>query len=683
MLVLGLHAAMLSRSHEPRPSDGVPCHDATAVLVGDNELIAAIEEERLDRVKHSGFFPVRAIRACLEIAGVGLEQVDAVAMGCSANLIEAMAFGRTFTDPHSEVCSGAERVARLIAEGVGTPGVAPALASRMRFVGHHLAHAASAHYASGFEEALVLTLDGVGDGVSGSVYRTEGGQLRCLKEWRNDESLGHWYITMIRPLGYTRFDEYKVMGIAPYGDPERFAYQVRALYQLRPNGDYRLRPPHEILRRWRSMGLVAQFRRRGEPFSQVHKDWAAALQRGLEDIVLHVLRHYQQSTGLTRLSIAGGVAHNCSMNGRIYYSGVFERIFVQPAAHDAGTALGAAWHTLAQEAPSSGKTMPSLYLGRDVGAPEIDAELERWSRFISVEQPKSVCERTAELLVEGEVVGWVQGRSEFGPRALGNRSILADPRPATNKSRINGMVKKREGYRPFAPSVVEERLADFFEVRPDVAVLSHMIFVVEVRPEQRQTLAAVTHVDGTARVQSVSETDNPRYHALLTAFGERTGVPILLNTSFNNDREPIVDSVGDAITAYLTTSIDHLVVGDRIVGRSSAAADPVSYLQLVVGLRSAHVLVRRAQGEGVGWSYSIESTGGTRFGPTSVEVSLPVFQLLSACDGVRTAAELARAVVPDLELAAVAAELVALWDRRAVVLAPSGSSLLDACTSRR
>ena len=288
-------------------------------------------------------------------------------------------------------------------------------------------------------KAEVLVLDGDGDSLSGMVFQVERGNLKQLREFGVEQSLGHLYQRMINYVGYDRFDEYKVMGLAPYGDPSVYEKVFERCYRLLPNGDYSLGGRLTWMTHLDSAGLLKAARRRGDPFTQTHKDFAAALQAMLEKIVLHILTHYQNITKQTNLCLAGGVAHNCSMNGRVLYSGLFKEVFVQPAAHDAGGALGATYGVLNNERlPVRVMKMDHLYFGTDVGEDvSIEATLESWGDFISYEKVERIAPKAAELIAGGQVVGWVQGRSEFGPRALGNRSILADPRPAENKLLIN------------------------------------------------------------------------------------------------------------------------------------------------------------------------------------------------------------------------------------------------------
>jgi carbamoyltransferase len=448
-----------------------------------------------------------------------------------------------------------------------------------------------------------------------------------------------------------------VMGLAPYGKAAAVRTIFGKLYGLRPDGQYWLEPnPTPILREF---GLP---RKPDEEISQLHQDVAAGLQEALEAVMLHVLSHYRAKTGRARLCLAGGVAHNCSANGRIAESGLFEELFVQPAAHDAGCALGAALAcSIAGDVARSGR-LRHVYWGTPLqGANEIAAELEPWRPLVKFARVDNVVDRAAALMASGAILGWVQGRSEFGPRALGNRSILADPRPASHKDLINAMVKKREGFRPFAPAVIEERVADFFDIPPVRFDAGFMNVVVRVKPEHRRTLGAVTHVDGSARLQVVSRSVNERFWSLLEAFGRITGVPILLNTSFNNNAEPIVDSVLDAITCFATTGLDYLVIGDHVVSRGRANSD--AYGRLFLSL-PPHVSLRDPVAD--------SSSGGAPEGPslgnthhdTVVPVSEATAAVLSGTDGSTRLSALLTA----RDAAGVLDEILTLWNRRLVVL---------------
>lgn len=411
-------------------------------------------------------------------------------------------------------------------------------------------------------------------------------------------------------------------------------------------------------------------RRRGASLTEAHKALAAAVQEALETIVLHVLAHFRRQTGVRRLCFAGGVAHNCSLNGRLAASGLFDEIFVHPAAHDAGTAAGAAAYVYLR-GDSSRRMLPlrHVYWGPPTAnAHEIETTLRRWRRFVMTRRSSDVCQETAALIAGGAVVGWVQGRSEFGPRALGNRSILADPRPAANKDRINAMVKKREGYRPFAPSVLAERAGDFFDLPRAWCNLDHMLFVVPVRETKRDLLGAVTHVDGTARIQTVNKDTNPRYWQLLRAFEDQTGLPVLLNTSFNNNWEPIVESIENALTCFLTTELDCLVVADWIVTKRQVP--PTSLLEMTVS-QAPYVSIAAGDSNSNYACYFEEPRNATPGGLTcaSVAISPAAYQVLERANGQVTLGELVNA--GDLSVNEVVEEMRSLWERRLVVLRPS------------
>ncbi|HEX2092849.1 MAG TPA: carbamoyltransferase C-terminal domain-containing protein [Longimicrobiaceae bacterium] len=637
-------------------------HDAAAVLVEDGKVLAAIEEERLNRVKHSSAFPARAIRRCLEEAGAGLGDVDLVGVGFSESNVNRYYLRRALDDAAFPLASGRSQMAGLFRRDFGLD-----VSGRLRFVEHHRAHLWSATLPSGFRRGLAVSIDGAGDGLSGVVATFEGGRLRVLREYPVRKSLGFFYREYIAAVGYTRFDEYKVMGLAPYGDPERYAETFAQSYRLLADGDYEVTRGEAFLRLIDEAGLAQQARRKGERFTQAHSDFAAGLQRALESIVFHVLTHFRAETGERNLCLAGGVAHNCSLNGRIAYSGLFDDVWVQPAAHDAGNALGAALAVLHEEgvelAPAA---MRHVYLGSGLpGEAGVEGGLRSWSELITFERCGDVAEETARLLADGAVVGWVQGRSEFGPRALGNRSILADPRPAENKDRINAMVKKREGYRPFAPSVQEERAGDYFDLPGETTAFPFMTFTLRVREEARPLLGAITHVDGTARVQTVARDVNPRYWALLEAFGRLTGVPMLLNTSFNNNAEPIVDSLDEAVTCFLTTGLDALVVGDFLV-RKRVGAGVLRFRALSPSVPATRKLVMHTRPGGAR-EYALESTANRYFGERTVAISRDAFGVLWAADGTRTLGEiLPEQGITEERLEGVLEEIADLWSRRAV-----------------
>jgi carbamoyltransferase len=411
---------------------------------------------------------------------------------------------------------------------------------------------------SGFKESLIMTIDGNGEGISGMLLQGNKDGIQKLTSNDITTSLGHFYTQIIAFLGYNAFEEYKVMGLAPYGNPQKFAKLFKTFYELHDEGRYSL----DFEQSYKLYDFLIP-RKHEEPLEQIHKDIAASLQVMIENVVLHMCKHYQKETKNKNLCIAGGVGQNSKMNGAILNSGIFEQVFVQPASHDSGCSIGAGLEIAHQNKKI--KLLPQLkhvYWGTDVSKENINT-LKNWSSFINF-RPSDNSE-IAALLAKGCVIGWVQGKSEFGPRALGNRSIIADPRPVTNKDRINAMVKKREGYRPFAPSVLAEVVGDFFIIPNKKQRFNFMSFIVDVQPTWQEKLGAITHVDGTARIQTVEKSVNPKYWDLIEKFGQITGVPILLNTSFNNNAEPIVDSIFDAITCYLTSDLDFLVINDYLI----------------------------------------------------------------------------------------------------------------------
>jgi carbamoyltransferase len=551
------------------------------VLVEDGTVVHAIEQERLNRIKHTSKGPGEAVRRCLAARGVGVSSLDQVVYYGSEPFCES-----AMRDLFYSSCEAApvrtyrQLIHEFFAECVGEPLPDKKLA----FIHHHLAHAISAFAQSGFEESLVVTIDGAGDGLSGSVSRFSGEKHQVLATIPAASSLGIFYDRVIAMLGFGFTEEFKVMGLAPYGDPQRFAAEFKQLYELQPGGAFAINWP--LLT---SLHSLAPVRKRDEPILQVHMDIAAALQNALETIVFNLLGHFRQVTGMTSLCLAGGVAHNSTMNGKLLYSQMFSDIFVQPAAGDSGCALGAAL------APSltvrrDPIRIEHVFWGTDLGSSAAVAErLEAWHPLIEIQEERDLAARCAQLMADGEVIGWAQGRSEFGPRALGHRSILADPRPAENKDLVNAMVKKRESFRPFAPAVLEEYFDEYFEAPRRGMKFPFMSFTVRVRPEHRDKLRAITHVDGTARVQTVSRNTDPDFWAVIEAFRRVTGVPILLNTSFNNNAEPIVDTVDDAVACFLTTGLHRLAVGNFLI--SKRKEEPATILRFSASLPSHAQLI--------------------------------------------------------------------------------------------
>lgn len=563
MLILGLNGCLSPPSDDFMPERWpLHYHDAAAVLVDDGEVVAGVEQERLNRIKHTTRFAGEAIRACLDTAGKTLRDVDRVAFFVDDQYTDRELYQHYAQHPRLPVRSCRELLADRLREYFD----ADIPSETFEFVQHHLAHAFTTYPQSGYADALVVIMDGAGEAEAISVYDAHGPAMDPLYRKEIAGSLGFLYRVGTELLGYAMFDEYKVMGLAPHGDPKTYRDVFNSLYDLCDDGDFTLAYT-DLQPAFAQIGFP--MRRQGERFRQEHKDFAAGLQEMLENIGWHVISHWKRRTGHRRLALAGGVAQNCTLNGRLLCGGAFDDVFVHPAAHDAGAALGAA---LKVHADLGGrlpvKRVREVFWGpRLPSDDEVEHVLRGWARFVTVSRSADVERDTAMLLARNKVVGWVQGRSEFGPRALGNRSILADPRPEANRDRVNLMVKQRETYRPFAPSVRAEDLRTYFEFPEGTQPSDFMVFTVAVRPDKRSRLGAVTHVDGTARVHAIDRQVNPRFWRLLTEFEALTGVPVLLNTSFNNHAEPIVDSPEDAVRCYLTTRIDHLVIGNLIVSK--------------------------------------------------------------------------------------------------------------------
>jgi len=641
-------------------------HDSAAVLVRDGRIVAGIEEERLNRIKHTNRLPRHAVNACLEIAGQTLDDVALIAYYSREDDLNRSVTRYALRSPGVRpFWSARQSLAAALSHDLETP-VDP---DRIVFVEHHLAHAASAYFVGPFSDALVVTLDGIGDGISGSVWAGNCGELRRLLDIPFRDSLGELYLRTIEYLGYAGFDEYKVMGLAPYGDPRRFRQIFDEICLLQPEGRFEVK-----LSELRRVGdVLGRPRRAGEPLTDVHQDLAAALQEAVERGAFHLFRHYRALTGLPHLCLAGGVAHNSTLVGKIARSGVFDGVFVQPAAHDAGCALGAALsahHDLRPDVPI--RRISDVYWGRPVGrGTDAGERLARWAEVVDLVRLPDPAAAAAGLLADGAVIGWVQGRAEFGPRALGNRSILADPRPARNKDRINELVKERESYRPFAPAVLDEHAGELFDM-PSGTCGAFMTLTVPVKPHARSLLGAVTHVDGTARVQTVSRAVNERFWELLEAFRRLTGTPVLLNTSFNHSVEPIVDSIDDAVTCFLTTGLTHLIVDEYLVTKRNRPQSAIWYLapEIPEYVRVMHAV----EGDGSGGAQDVYQCEHLTRPLHTRRVSSAAYRLLERADAWRSLHDMVGSRITATEQATLAAELHDLWVRRLLRFVPMPSA---------
>jgi carbamoyltransferase len=433
---------------------------------------------------------------------------------------------------------------------------------------HHEAHAASAFYPSGFKKALILTIDGTGELESSLLALGNGNSIQEIRRTLLPTSLGSLYLIITVFLGFRSLgDEYKVMSLAAFGNPTHFRELFKSLVVLEKNGRYST--PCLFNPGFKEF-LIKHFgqpRKPGESLKEIHADIAAALQESLHAAVLHTLQHAQKETGLNNLCMAGGVALNCLLNGEIARSKLFEKIFVQPASSDEGCSVGAALYANIKASGQNAEPIANwenAYLGPSYNSSEAILTLEKYHDQISWEQKENIAATTANEIANGKIVGWFQGRMEFGPRALGNRSILADPRDPTMKERINDKVKHREKFQPFAPAVLEEEASKYFDLF-DLGTSPYMLFALPVRKSQQQKLVAATHIDGTARVQTVSRKWNPVFWEIISEFNKITGVPVILNTSFNDRNEPIVCTPENAIGCFLSTDIDILVIDNLLI----------------------------------------------------------------------------------------------------------------------
>jgi len=556
--------------------------DSAAALVDDRGIRAAVAEERFTGERKTGAFPSHSIRYCLRAASIRPDQVSAVAHSFAYEPYRGFHDQDEFTRARFQQVYSQEAQLRQLEESL----LGYEWSGKFTQVPHHLAHAASAFYPSGFEESLILVSDGAGEIESATVAVGRGSEIRIVRQISALHSLGMLYGVVTMYLGFEGgFDEFKVMGLAPFGDPRRYYANFMDFVHLHPDGTYTiplLLSDKTLLEKETYSGtlerLTQTFGPPRAPESEIlghHMDIAAALQATLQTCLLHLLRHFMKETGERNLAMAGGVALNCTANGAIRRSRMFRQMFVQPAAGDDGSALGAALyvHRL-QRREARNQRMGLPFWGPEfddariasaiAGSPECkSAGFERFDELAS---------ETAGRLADGEVGGWFQGRMEFGPRALGNRSILADPRVPDMRDRINKLVKKRETFRPFAPAVTAEAAGTFFLIdAADEPLARYMLLATRVRPEWRALLPAVTHVEGSARVQIVRREDHPRFWTLLDKFGQLTGVPVLLNTSFNVRGQPIVCSPEDSIATFLRAGLDFMVMGDRLVMRRQAA----------------------------------------------------------------------------------------------------------------
>jgi carbamoyltransferase len=563
--------------------------DSSASIFVNGKMIAATEEERFRRIKHWAGFPSQAIEFCLTEAGITINEVDYICIGRDPKakvwnkakyVLKSLSKKNTLI---FDRLKNRNKIKSLELEFAEQFGVSEAsIKSKIINVEHHRSHLASAFFASPFDEAAILSIDASGDFTTTMIAVGRGNKIEVLDSIDFPVSAGFFYTAFTQYLGFPHFgDEYKVMGLAPYGNPI-YVEQIREILTFNENGlfswdaDYFVNfndikinyethvPLIPTLFGLKMVEVFGPARKEGEELTQKHKDIATSVQRVCEELILHLLNHLQKRTGLKNICIAGGVAQNSVANGKILENTSFENLYIPSAGHDAGISMGCALY--AYNHILNNPRQPAIYnafTGSKFSNEEIEVFLkERGIKYEKLEDDE-LYDRITDKLIEPGVVGWFSGRAEFGPRALGGRSIIADPRNNKAKELLNTKIKRRESFRPFAPSILREYVDDYFTKVEDVPFMEK---VFPIKPEKYAEIPAVTHVDGTGRLQTVSKEVSPRYYALIDRFREKTGVPILLNTSFN-ENEPIVNTPAEALDCFLRTQMDMLVLENCIIER--------------------------------------------------------------------------------------------------------------------
>lgn len=566
--------------------------DSSAAIFKDGIMIAATEEERFRRVKHWAGFPSMAVEFCLREAGITLNQVDHIAIGRDpyAKMQKKLLYllknpGGGFNAVLDRL-KNARKVSSLEEEFYQLDKTIDknAIKNKIHQVEHHRSHMASAFFASPFEESAILSIDGSGDFTTTMIGTGKGNQISVIDSVDFPHSVGLFYTAFTQLLGFPHYgDEYKVMGLAPYGEP-KYVDKLRDVLLFEDDGLFSLN-----LRYFRSAksGIISYgedhipvvaplfsplmeekfgvARKKGEELTQYHRDLAASVQRITEELIFHILTHLHQTTGYDQVCIAGGVAQNSVANGKVTRNTPIKKVYIPSAGHDAGISMGAALYVYnhIMEQPRA-PAIWSAYTGSRFTNEEIEKYLQSRNIKYTRYPDEQLFEKVADQLVNAGVVGWFNGRAEFGPRALGGRSILADPRRTDAKDLLNAKIKRRESFRPFAPSILKEYVPEYFEVVDEVPFMEK---VFPIKKEKQATIPAVTHTDGTGRLQTVDKEVTPRYYQLIETFRKKTGVPILLNTSFN-ENEPIVNSPEDALECYLRTNMDMLVLENCVITRN-------------------------------------------------------------------------------------------------------------------
>jgi carbamoyltransferase len=563
---------------------GIAClgHEAAASIAYNGKLIAAAEEERFNRIKHTSEFPHNAIKYCLDACNITIDDLESISIHVNRS---KFIYGRLY-----ELIRYMPRSLMMFKKGATMmpatnrfkilTNLQNVIGQNQRFkkfpkvhgVEHHIAHAASAFYVSDFDDSAIVTIDGIGETATGIIAEGNGTKINKIEEIDFPQSLGFFYAAMTQYLGFrANSDEYKVMGLSAYGEPE-FYDEFRKIICPKDKGRYKIDLSYF---RYHYSGNSGQMfskkmekkfgpaRRHNEEVTIRHKNIAASIQTLLEDLGLDIVNRASSLSKSKNLCMAGGVALNCLMNRRILKESSFDNLFIQPASNDAGNSLGSALYTAISSSGNPRETvMKHAYWGPEFSEDKIENVLKQ--NNLKYEKVTDIAKQTARHISEGKIVGWFQGRMEFGPRALGNRSIVIDPRRKEMKDILNLRVKKREEFRPFAPSVLVEYSDQYFDLN---VPSPYMLLIAKVHPEKRKDIPAVTHVDGTARIQTVDRTTNPLYWNLINEFYKITGVPVILNTSFN-ENEPIVCTPEEAVNCFLKTQFDVLAMGNFVTIKS-------------------------------------------------------------------------------------------------------------------
>ena len=564
--------------------------DSSAAIFVDGKLVAAIEEERFKRIKHWAGFPAESILYCIKEVGIGFEDVDHFAIGRDpkAKFFRKLRYlSRNLSGSYMAVrnrLENSKKISSLESELSLISGLPPTIyKNKIHNIEHHRSHLASAFFASPFDEAACVSIDGSGDFTTTMIGIGKGNDLKVLDSVDFPHSLGIFYTAFTQLLGFPHYgDEYKVMGMAPYGIP-KYMDKLKDVVHLTEDGLFKLNlkyfrrgtegvisygddhiPVVQPMFSQETINVFGMPRHQNEPLTQYHKDLATSVQKMTELTIFHLLEKLYQRTGMKNLCIAGGVAQNSVANGKIKANTSFENIYIPSAGHDAGISMGAALYV--QHALLKRDRMPAIrspFTGSHFSNEEIKKILNKERVEFTEYEDEELFKRITDCLINGGVVGWFNGKAEFGPRALGGRSILADPRRTDAKEILNLKIKRRESFRPFAPSILKEYVSDYFETVDEVPFMEK-VFVI--KSGKRKDIPAVTHVDGTGRLQTVDKDISPRYYKLIDTFRIKTGVPVLLNTSFN-ENEPIVNSPGDALNCFLRTNIDLLVMENILISK--------------------------------------------------------------------------------------------------------------------